>query len=94
MVKTLLFNRLTKTISVKIDDGYINKYVNKSRRNIWHLLKAKRCSVHVNGYCGTELHFDTDCCIAHSTKTDICQVLKNLTSNLKASQKHRTVRNN
>ena len=69
MVKTLLLNRFNnKDYISKINDGSINKYVNKSRRKIWHLLIAKRCSVHVNGYCGTELHFDTDCCIGHSTK--------------------------
>ena len=26
-------------------------------------VQTKRRSVHVNGYCGTELKFGTDCCI-------------------------------
>ena len=36
--------------------------------DIYFNLQAKRRSVHVNGYCGTELNFGTDCCIGHPTK--------------------------
>ena len=54
--------------------------------DIYFKIQAKRRSVHVNGYCDTGLNFGIDCCIGHPTKSDICQVLKDLSSNLTASQ--------
>ena len=36
--------------------------------DIYFNVQAKRHSVHVNGYCGTVLNFDTNCYIGHSTK--------------------------
>ena len=35
--------------------------------DIYFKVQAKRNSVHVNGYCGTELYLGTDCCIGHPT---------------------------
>ena len=36
--------------------------------DIYFNVQAKRRSVYVYGYCGTELNFGTDCCIGHPTK--------------------------
>ena len=57
MVKPLLLNRV-----ISLVENY-NKYFK---------VQAKRRSVHVNGYCGTELNLGTDT----QQISDICQVLK------------------
>ena len=36
--------------------------------DIYLNVQTKRRSVHVNSYCGTELYFDIQCCLGHSTK--------------------------
>ena len=43
-------------------------------------------SVHVNGYCDTELILILTVVSGIQQKSDICQVLKHLSSNLTASQ--------
>ena len=52
--------------------------------DIYFKVQAKRRSLHVNGYCDTELIFGVDCVSDTQQKSDICQVLKNLFSNFTA----------
>ena len=94
MVKTLLLNRLTKTISVKLMTvkeismlkSLVEKYgIYLKQRDVQYMLMvivAPSFILILTVVSGIQ------------QKSDVCQVLKNLSSNLTASQKHRTVRNN
>ena len=70
MVKTLLLNRLKEDYINNINDGEIISKLTSlvEKYDIYVNVQAKRRSVHVNGYCGTELNFGSDCCIGHPPK--------------------------
>ena len=71
MVKTLLLNRLKEDYINNINDGEIISKLSSlvEKYDIYFNVQVKRRSVHVNGYCGTELNFGNDCCIGHPAKT-------------------------
>ena len=58
------------------------------------LSKETFSSVHINGFVAPSLIFMLTVVSGIQQKSDICQVLKKFSSNLTASQKHRTERNN
>ena len=58
------------------------------------LSKETFSSVHSNGFVAPSLIFILTVVSGIQQKSDICKVLKNLSSDLTASQKHRTERNN
>ena len=97
MVKTLLLNRLKEDYINNINDGEIISKLTSlvEKYDIYFNVQAKRRSVHVNGYCGTELNFGSDCCIGHPPKILYMQSSNKIyLQNLTASQKHRTEINN
>ena len=94
MVKTLLLNQLTKTLSVKLMmvkyismlTSLVEKYgIYLYQRDVQYMLMV---------IVTPSFILILTVVSGIQQKSDICQVLKNLSSDLTASQNHRSVRNN
>ena len=70
MSESISFESIKKTKSIKLMMVQLISILTSvvAKHDIYFNVQAQRPSVHVNGYCGTGLNFDTDCCIGHSTK--------------------------
>ena len=94
MVQTLLLNRLTKTISVKLMMVKLISMLTRLVEKSGIYLKQRDVQYMLMVIVAPSFIFILTVVSGIQQNSDVCQVRKNLSSNLTASQNHRTVRNN